>query len=339
MLKRQVRFVIYIAVLLLLTILMLQSSGYQKTSLALDRAVLQQTNRGRERFYNQTNVVNSLPSRVIKRVKRFVFFVGYARSGHSIIASMLDAHPNVVIAHEYSLFSKWLEAPVLHSNKTWLFNTLYENSRYNSAEGLRMKNAKKKGYSLTVPDWWQGKYNKSIYVIGDKAGGLTAQVYRKDHGLFNSTYHALQRTLKGVQISVIHVLRNPYDNIASMLLYNHHQRRSVNETHKYMDDDALSSQITSYFNQVRSVMDMIKKLHLNVHEVHNTDMISNPKLTIRKVCSHLHLDCTENYLHMCAQTTYPAESTSRELVQWSEENIRIVAQNMQRFNSLKRYTF
>ena len=28
-----------------------------------------------------------------------------ARSGHSIVASMLDAHPHVVIVHEDSLFS------------------------------------------------------------------------------------------------------------------------------------------------------------------------------------------------------------------------------------------
>lgn len=338
MLKRQVRFVIYIAVLFVLTTLTLLSSRYQKTSLTFDRKVLQNNNRGTSsHFRNESNV--ALPPRVIKRVKMFVFFVGFARSGHSIIASMLDAHPNVVIAHEYSLFSKWLEAPALHSNKTWLFNTLYKNSLYNIAEGLRMKNDRKKGYSLIIPDWWQGKYDRSIHVIGDKAGGMTAQVYRKDHSVFNSTYHKLKRTLKGVPISVIYVLRNPYDNIATMLLYNHHQRKSVNKTDKYVDDDALKSQITSYFNQVRTVTDMIKKFRLNVVEVHNIDMISDPKQTMKKVCSHLLLDCPDDYLHMCAQATYPAESKSRELVQWTAENIRIVAQNVQRFNSLKQYMF
>ena len=40
----------------------------------------------------------TLPTRsVINHVNCFLFFVGYARSGHSIIASMIDAHPNVVI--------------------------------------------------------------------------------------------------------------------------------------------------------------------------------------------------------------------------------------------------
>jgi len=34
------------------------------------------------------------------KVRTYVMFVGYPRSGHSLIGSLLDAHPNVVIAHE-----------------------------------------------------------------------------------------------------------------------------------------------------------------------------------------------------------------------------------------------
>ena len=31
----------------------------------------------------------------------FVLFIGDTHSGHGIIGSMMDAHPNMVIAHEY----------------------------------------------------------------------------------------------------------------------------------------------------------------------------------------------------------------------------------------------
>ena len=74
---------------------------------------------------------------------------------------------------------------------------------------------------------------------------MTAKVYRKNHELFTSTYRQLQKTLGNVPISVIHVLRNPYDNIATMLLYNHHIEK--NATTKYVNDDGLTKQITSYF--------------------------------------------------------------------------------------------
>lgn len=335
MIKRQVRFVVYFSVLFVLITFILLSGQFQKSSFngKVDSSLDRLSNEA-----DRKTLQKHLPSRVIKKVKHFVFFIGFARSGHSIIASMLDAHPNVVIAHEYSLFSRWLENPILHSNKTWLFNTLYENSWHNSVEGLRVKNAKKKGYSLIIPGMWQGKYNRNIQVIGDKAGGMTAQVYSRNHSAFNATYQQFKKTID-MPISVIYVLRNPFDNIASMLLYNHHQRRSVNATHKFTDDNALRKQIKSYFNQVRTVTDMIRKYHFRVVEVHNLDVISDPKKTMKKVCSHLRIDCPDNYLHKCAQVAYPAESRSRELVQWTEENIRIVAQNIQRFESLKRYTF
>ena len=59
-------------------------------------------------------------------------------------------------------------------------------------------------------------------------------------------------------IHVIHVVHNTYDNIATVLLYNEHQKFSVNETHKCEDEEGLDSQINGYFYQVRSVVEMIQ---------------------------------------------------------------------------------
>lgn len=366
MLKRKVRFAIYIAVVLLLSILMLQSWWYRTPSyhtltLSLDdkATVTQETHHSIQtlsehkfdaiknvsvkkvkdlEWQSGINATQFLPPLIVENVHRFLFFVGYARSGHSIIASMLDAHPHIVIAHEYSLFSQWKQEPKLHSDKRWLLSTLYTNSKYNSMHGLRTKYATKKGYSLAIPNWWQGKYDRRIHVIGDKAGGMTAQMYRKSHTSFMSTYHQLEKTV-GVPISVIHVLRNPYDNIATMVLYNTHMKQSVNVTNKYVDDLTLTEHIISYFKQVQSVVDMIKKVPLDAIEVHAIDLISNPKVIMRKICNQLRVECMENYLHMCAVSTYVSESRSRELVHWTASNIQLVAEYIQKFNSLKRYDF
>jgi len=32
-------------------------------------------------------------------IETYCTFIGYSRSGHSIIAALLDAHPNIVMAH------------------------------------------------------------------------------------------------------------------------------------------------------------------------------------------------------------------------------------------------
>ena len=138
---------------------------------------------------------------------------------------------------------------------------------------------------------------------------------------------------------MIHVVRNPYDNIVTMLLYNEHQRFSVNETHKYEDEESLDNQINSYFHQVRSVVEMIDELKLQVTEVHSKEFIANPKATLRRFCLTLHIDCSGEYLHTCAERTFASESRSRSLVKWTPSFIDKVHHNMQKYKHLQRYSF
>ena len=51
----------------------------------------------------------SLPQNVVDEVKSFVFFLGHARSGHSIVGSLLDAHPHIVLGHEVDVFTQLSE--------------------------------------------------------------------------------------------------------------------------------------------------------------------------------------------------------------------------------------
>ena len=293
---------------------------------------------GARRKYNDWYTFEPLPASVVRAVDRFVFFVGYARSGHSIIASMLDAHPNVVLAHEYNLFSQWEKSPDHHSNKTWLFNALYNSSRFSSLSGLRQAKATKKGYTLAIPGWYQGTYEGTINVIGDKAGGLTAQVYRRNKKNFFLLYQRLQATVR-IPLHAIHVVRNPYDNIATMLLYNEHIKQKVNESHRYFNEKLLKGQIIAYFNQVRSVVEMVEKLKLNVVTIHHSDFVANPKSIVRKLCLALFIPCSEFYLHMVAESAFTSESHSQRLVQWTPEHLALVAENIKKFPLLKRYAF
>ena len=175
-------------------------------------------------------------------------------------------------------------------------------------------------------------------LLGTSLGGMTAQVFRKNRKHFISLYQDLQNTVQ-MPIHVIHVVRNPYDNIATMLLYNEHQKFSVNETHKYEDEEGLDNQINSYFHQVRSVVEMIDELKLQVTEVHSKEFIANPKATLRRLCLTLHIDCSGEYLHTCAERTFASESRSRSLVKWTPSLIDKVYHNMQKYKHLQRYSF
>ena len=181
----------------------------------------------------------------------------------------------------------------------------------------------------------------AISVIGDKSGGMTAQVFRKNRKHFISLYQDLQNTVQ-MPIHVIHVVHNPYDNIATMLLYNEHQKFSVNETHKYEDEEGLDNQINSYFHQVRSVVKMIGELKLQVTEVHSKEFIANPKATLRRLCLRLvrHINCSGEYLHTCAERTLPQNlSVDHCMVKWTPSLIDKVHHNMQKYKHQQRYSF
>ena len=72
-------------------------------------------------------------------VQTFVLFIGHARSGHSLIGAILDAHPEIIISHEYNAISKWDDNKTKSSDKlkTRLFYDLHSFSQFQAMFGNR----------------------------------------------------------------------------------------------------------------------------------------------------------------------------------------------------------
>ena len=101
-------------------------------------------------------------------VETFVLFVGYARSGHSLIAAILDSHPEIIISNEFHLlasFNKFYQDPNegMYSRRLRIFSALHSLSYNQSIHGKRSPN-NKRGYSYYIPGSWQGKYRNEIKV-------------------------------------------------------------------------------------------------------------------------------------------------------------------------------
>jgi hypothetical protein len=137
-------------------------------------------------------------------VESFCMFIGYSRSGHSLVAALLDAHPNIVMAHELRAV-KYVDA---NFSRDELYYLLYQNTRIRGHSWKRGK-----GYTYDVPNQWQGAFNKEINVIGDKHGEYTVNALASNPMLMDK----LRKTVE-VPIRFIHVVRNPFDNIATMAL-------------------------------------------------------------------------------------------------------------------------
>jgi hypothetical protein len=52
------------------------------------------------RKYFKSLLLGNLYARRYKDVRTYCMFIGYGRSGHSIIGAILDAHPNISIGME-----------------------------------------------------------------------------------------------------------------------------------------------------------------------------------------------------------------------------------------------
>ena len=218
-----------------------------------------------------------------------MFFVGVARSGHSIVGAILDSHPHIVISNELNVFRNLLNIPDITKstlfNKIW--NTSYEKAINSDKLGMHSTD---KGYSLAVDGLYQGMYHSYIDVISDKMGGDTSVVYFTDPTNFEHHLNKLHNIIN-IPFKVFHVIRNPFDNIATIALYEHTRFqydkaaliKSVNKTLR-LDPKLISSSINYFFLRYQAAEDIKQRFNLDTMEIHNKDIIANPKMTIQRIC-------------------------------------------------------
>ena len=283
-----------------------------------------------------------LPQTVIDRVKTFVFFLGRARSGHSIVGSLMDSHPHVVISHELDLFKR-IPKGVIAPTKSAIFNAVWKNTKksINASMKYSIRTRSNKGYTLLVEGLYQGRYVDYIDVIGDKKAGATTDVLREEPKRWSSVFNILKSL--GVTLKVIHVIRNPYDNIATAILFHELHRafrgaKRSNKTYK-INSTIIDISIHNHFINHKTVVDAKKKYHLDIIEIHGKDLISNPRGTLIKLCNYLGVTCSDKYLEICSNKIYKSESRTRDKIEWTDSQIKTVQENIEKYDCLKGYSF
>ena len=291
-------------------------------------------------IFSPKRTYSPLGEKEISTVEKFVFFVGYSRSGHSIVASLLDAHPNIIIAHEYNLFRKWKGS--MYQNRSFLYNELYQNSYNNAEKGWRSSIKNQKGYTLAVEDSWQGSFDK-LLVIGEKSGAVTSQTYDNDPQLFMQALEQLRHTVC-VPIKVIHVIRNPYDIISTRLLYadgkTHKSKVHATVDMKHVSPHNLSMQVNRTIHVVQNVQELLQNCSLTSLEIHTADLVLDPKHVINNLCMFLGVECSLEYLKKCSDKIFARQSQTRHLVEWPGDLIEKVYQMIIKpYQPFWRYTF
>lgn len=102
-------------------------------------------------------------AKAFELTRTLVAFIGYPRSGHTLVSSLLDAHPHIAVANEYQVFQKWVDFDEKQRNRLFVFNELYNAAVSASQKGVRSLNAVHT-FNYSVPGEWSGKHDRFLQV-------------------------------------------------------------------------------------------------------------------------------------------------------------------------------
>ncbi|HXG39463.1 MAG TPA: sulfotransferase [Candidatus Limnocylindrales bacterium] len=251
-----------------------------------------------------------------RSVRTYCLFVGHARSGHSILGALLDAHRRAVVSDELDAlrYLGW------GFGRDQLLQLSLDVSRA-QAQGERRKAGRDgRTYSYFVPGQWQGRFEE-LLVVGDSKAGWTTRRLAADPSLLDR----VERVMAPIEVRFVHVVRNPFDNVSTMVI---RSGRPLDEA------------IERYFENCRTIVALAARIGPDrVLRVAHEDLVERPRETLRETCRFLGLDAPDDYLAACAGILFPTPSRSRDRVPWSAERRERVAREIERFEFLAGYTF
>lgn len=249
---------------------------------------------------------------VFSDVSTFRMFIGYPRSGHSLIGSLLDAHPNIIIGHEVDA----LGIVSRGATQAELFTALLDNSEYYARFGRDWT-----GYSYSIPGQWQGRY-ENLRIIGDKKGGQSSLWIVRAPGILEKLRIILGPSVK---IKVFHIVRNPYDNISTI------SRNDVCELPEAI------SRYSTLLSGVEAAQNYFAEDEWTTYWFE--DVIAQPQEKLTALISDLGERASPDYLSSCSEILFERPRNTRSLVDWNPENLARVEALQARYPFLSRYRF
>ena len=296
---------------------------------------IQHSHQSRKRYHPLTHFD-------IAGVKKFLFFTGYPRSGHSIVGSLIDAHPNILLSFAFYLFSQLLSNSTEVQDRETMFEEIHKKSFQYS---LTSPNKDEKGYTLDVPGSWAGRFMGGLKVIGDKSAKAAPDAYLElnNQTKFLELYQRLQDLVKA-PLHVIHVVRNPFDIIATHALYEYghggsEARDNFTEEHRLVKHKLLNKSARGVMRKARAVQEMMSLCNMTVLEIHNEDLVQHPAATVIRICKFLEVPCPSKYITACVDKVFPVVSKTRNKVEWAHDLRQWVEQEMNKYPFFNRYSF
>lgn len=234
-------------------------------------------------------ICSTIKDEQISQVTDYVMFLGHAHSGHSLIGALLDAHQDIAISNEINIPKLVLDHNL--SKAEILKLTLFFSNIEKRWEGQINT-----GYKYKVRGGFQGETIKPL-ILGDKKGGGSTRIIRKHEAVFEKIYQAFDNKLK-----IIHVIRNPMDNIAAFA--------------HYWGEELGMAQVDRYYENMETVLKLKSKYPKIFHTINHSAFIKNPRLQLIRLFDFLGVSPEKQFLDSCTELVKPVENKRSEQLNW-----------------------
>lgn len=272
--------------------------------------------------YYQSLIAGNFNYKKFSHVKEFCLFVGYGRTGHTLIGSLLDAHPNIVIGIEWNPLNL---IRLGYKSKNQIYYSILKNSQYFSNFYKNVWS----GYSYRVTNGMQGKYEK-ITIIGDKSGGLNTTHLYNDYNLLEKMTDIIQRRPK-----LIHTIRNPFDVITTTAI----RKFEIDHLNKTPKTSDLLKFIQNFFNSAEIIQKLKDENKYEMFDLYHEEFIGSPKENLNNLIEFLGEHADQEYLEKCCAIVYKEPHHSRTNIKWDKNLILYVEEEMKKYAFLKNYNY
>lgn len=243
--------------------------------------------------------------------KYFLSFIGYPRSGHTLIASILNANPNVICSNQMNLYNTILPM----TSKKDLFARITEYSK-------RRETWKATTIIPEIP-------KEEITVIGDKAGHRTTEILEEHPEKLK-----IMKQVTMLPIKWIHVVRNPYDNLATWARLNYESRKDKSSTSIKNELDIC---IRKYANLNHTIFNLRKTE--DVLTVNHEFVITRMHNTLKQISDFLEISFDPEWRDNIRNVVWKNPRITRSSIDWTQQQRKAVTRIINKYSWFAGYEY
>ena len=141
---------------------------------------------------------------------------------------------------------------------------------------------------------------------------------------------------------MIHIVRNPYDNIATKFLYgiSAGARKEALETNQIVSGDTdLSVYVRRHLSAFARVQKHIDYFGERIATLYHEDLIEDPIQFLTNLCNYLVIACSDYYLKKASEVVFSNATKSRHSVTWSQDSRAQIQTAIGTYGFLNRYSY